>query len=129
MLLRKILDAPISACVESLYLELGLVPIGIIIKARRVNFYHYLVNLKNEEMLYTFFEAQLRNPCKDDWTLQALQDFKDLGIPSNKEFLKKKSKNAFKRLVKIKTKEFALNQLLNLKGTHSKMDNLMYSDL
>ena len=29
----------------------------------------------------------------------------------------------------IKTKEFALNQLLNLKGTHSKMDNLNYSEL
>ena len=26
MLLRKILDAPMSTCVESLYLELGLVP-------------------------------------------------------------------------------------------------------
>ena len=129
MLLRKILDAPTSACVESLYLELGLVPIGIIIKARRVNFYHYLVNLKNEEMLYKFFEAQLKNPCKDDWTLQALQDFEDFGISSNKEFLKNKSKNAFKTIVKIKSKEFALNHLLNLKGTHSKMDNLAYSEL
>ena len=66
MLLRKILNSPTSACVESLYLELGLVPIGIIIKARRVNFYHYLVNLKNEEMLYKFFEAQLKNPCEEE---------------------------------------------------------------
>ena len=41
MLLRKILDAPMSTCIESLYLELGLVPISIILKSRRI---HYLAN-------------------------------------------------------------------------------------
>ena len=42
LLLRRILNAPTSACIESLYLELGLVPIHIIIKARRVKYLHYL---------------------------------------------------------------------------------------
>ena len=51
ILLRNILDAPSTSCVESLYLELGLIPIHIILKSRRIVYYHYLVNLNNDEML------------------------------------------------------------------------------
>ena len=70
MLIRKILDAPMSTCIESLYLELGLVPISIILKSRRINYLHYLANLNPEEMLYNFFETQFKYPNKYDWTLQ-----------------------------------------------------------
>ena len=43
--------------------------------------------------------------------------------------MKSKSINSFKRLVKIKTKENALEYLLNLKAQHTKMDNLAYTEL
>ena len=129
MLLRKILDAPISSCIESLYLELGLVPISIMVKSRRITYLHYLANLKPEEMLYKFFEAQFKYPIKDDWTLQVKQDLDDFGLPGTLEFLKSKSANAFKRIVKIKTKEYALKYLLELKSKHTKLDNLVYSEL
>ena len=42
MLIRGILEVPSSSCVESLYLELGITPIHVILKARRVNYLHYL---------------------------------------------------------------------------------------
>ena len=58
LLLRRILQAPSSACIESLYLELGLTPIRGIIKARRINYLHTLLNLKEEEMLHKFFKCQ-----------------------------------------------------------------------
>ena len=58
LLIRKILNAPISACIESLYLELGLTPIHIIVKSRRVKYLHYLVRLNESEMLYRVFQAQ-----------------------------------------------------------------------
>ena len=130
-LIRNILDAPLSSCVESLYLELGLIPIKILLKARRINYYHYLVNLGKDEMLYQFFEAQHKyhKVHKDDWTLQVAEDLKDFGIPENFEFIWSKSKNSFKRLVKIKTKEYALKYLLTKKQKNSKLDNLMYTDL
>ena len=38
-------------------------------------------------MLFKFFEAQYKYPCKDDWTLQVNQDLKDFGIPENFEFM------------------------------------------
>ena len=129
MLIRSILNAPISSCVESLYLELGLIPISIIIKSRRISYYHYLVNLDENEMLFKFFETQYKYPVKDDWTLQVVEDLKDFGIPESFKFMRSKSEMSFKRMLKIKTKEFALNHLLNLKSGHSKMDNLCYIDL
>ena len=129
ILLRKILDAPLSSCVESLYLELGLIPIHILLKSRRIIYYHYLVNLKKEEMLHKFFLAQQKYPCKDDWTLQVADDLKDFGISGSFNFMKSKSANSFKKYVKIKTKEYALKYLLDLKSDHRKMDDLVYSEL
>ena len=79
-MIRKILDAPISTCIESLYLELGLVPISIILKSRRINYLHYMVNLYPEEMIYKCVEAQVKYPNKDDCTLQVKQDLDDFGI-------------------------------------------------
>ena len=55
LLLRRILEAPDSTCIESLFLELGLIPINIILMARRVNQLHYFATLDKKEMLYNFF--------------------------------------------------------------------------
>ena len=103
-LIRNILDAPQGSCIESLYLELGLIPISILIKARRINYYHYLVNLEKDEMLFKFVEAQFNYPLRDDWTIQVLEDLKEFGITEKFDFMRSKSKNSFKRLVKIKTR-------------------------
>ena len=54
---------------------------------------------------------------------------KDFVIPENFEFIRSKSKNSFKRLVKIKTKGYALKYLLTKEQKHTKLDNLMYTDL
>ena len=118
ILIRNILNAPVSSCIESLYLELGLIPISIIIKARRISYFHYLVNLDEKEMLYQFFETQYKYPSKDDWTTQVVEDLKDFEIPEDFTFMRSKSKPAFSRILKIKTKEFALAQLLSLKSHH-----------
>ena len=51
-LLQKILQVPHSTPQEAFYLELGIIPIGIVIKARRVKYLHYLLNRNEDEMLY-----------------------------------------------------------------------------
>ena len=129
LLLRRILAAPSSACIESLYLELGLTPIRVNIMARRATYLHYLVNLNKEEMLFQVFNAQWNHPVKDDWTVQVKKDLQDLEIDMTLEEMRKKSKNSFKRMVKVKAKEFALDYLQKLKEKHTKMDNLQYLDL
>ena len=46
MMLRKVLAVPSSVSIESLYLELGIIPLNIILKSRRINYLHYLANQK-----------------------------------------------------------------------------------
>ena len=129
ILLRRILEAPNSVCIESLYLELGLIPLHIILKARRINYLHYLANLSEKEMLYKAFIAQWTYPVKDDWTIKVKENLEEFGISSSLEDLKTKSANSFKRMVKIRAKEYALKFLLDKKESHKKMDNLRYSEM
>ena len=65
-LLRKILKAHTKTPIEALYLELGCLPLRYIVMARRLNYLHYLLNLKNDELLYNFFKAQEEFPTKND---------------------------------------------------------------
>ena len=129
MLLRRILSAPDSTCIESLYLELGLVNINILLKARWVNYLHYLATQPEDGMLYRVFISQWRYPVKGDWTEEVKQNMIEMDINLSLEEIKKKSSNSFKRIVKVKTKEFTLNYLLGIKERHSKMDDLHYGEL
>ena len=129
MFLRQVLGAASSVSNESLYLELGVIPIEIVIKARRLSYLHYLANLGQSEMLYKVFITQWKYPDKGDWTEQVKIDLKDFKLDwSLKDFVSK-SKNSFKRMLKKKTKEVAFEYLLKLKEGHSKMSHLNYTEL
>ena len=80
-------------------------------------------------MLNKFLDAQWKYPSKNDWTMQVKDDLKEFGISKNLESLQKKSVYSIKRIVKIKMKENAFDYLMQIKETHSKMDDLMYSEL
>ena len=108
MLLRKILKTKCSVPLESLYLELGCLNIGTILKARRINYLHYLMSTKETEMLHKFFQAQWKYPTKNDWTEQTKADLEDFGITV--DLVKSKSKYSFSQLVKRKSKEFAFQK-------------------
>ena len=80
-------------------------------------------------MLHHFFMTQWYNETPGDWTEQIKVDLKDLGIPCNFEKIKSKSKYSFKKLVKIKSKEYALKILTEKQKKHSKMKNLYYKEM
>ena len=44
LLLRRIFGAPESTCIESLYLELGVIPMGVVIKAGGLYIYTILLD-------------------------------------------------------------------------------------
>ena len=76
MLLRRILAAPESTCIESQYLELGLIPIHVLLKAIRVS---------------KVFVSQWKYPVKDDWTEEARLNLSELDINLSLEEIKRKS--------------------------------------
>ena len=63
--IRKIRDAPQSSCIESLYLELGIVPIHILVKARRINYYHYLVKQQEVKCCLIFLKHSRSTQLKE----------------------------------------------------------------
>ena len=69
LLLRQIFQVASSCPTEALYLELGCVPLGIIIKGRRIKYLYHLVTREETEMLSNFFYTQWKFPApKNDWT-------------------------------------------------------------
>ena len=128
-LIRRVFNCPISTPQEAGHLELGLLPLSCIVKERRVNYLQYLLKTDKSKMLYRFFMAQWESPVKNDWTQQIRSDLSDLGIKEDFTFIQSKSVFSFKNLVKVKIKEYALDMLNEKKFKHSKMDDLIFTEL
>ena len=114
-------STPVSCPKEALYLESGVLSIGTLIKCRRIKYFHYLTNLNENTMLSEFFHAQLRFEVKNDWTVQVRKDFEDFSLSMDLNYLKTKSKESFKDIVKTRALEYELNRLNNRKGTKLKV--------
>ena len=125
----KLLGVPKSTPSEAYYLELGVIPITAILKGRRVNYLHNILTREPDSMLYTFFITQWLNPTRGDWVLQVREDMKDLEIPCSFDYIRSKTKIAFKNLVKSKVKRYALEILKMKQMKHSKMTNITYKSL
>ena len=105
LLFIRLLEVALSTPGESYYLELGVLPIGAIIKARRINYLQTILKSEKSGMLYSFFITQWYNPCKGDWTEQVNEDLNDLEITCSFDYIERKSTEAFKKIVKLKAKE------------------------
>ena len=128
-LLRSVLEAPSSTPKEMLYLELGIVPIRFIMMSRRLSFLHYIMNQKEDSLLYNFFQAQLKHPVKKDWCETIKEDLDYLSIKVKIEELKNISKNQFKHIVKKAVDVKAFEYLKAEKGKHSKVKDTKHDKL
>ena len=126
---RRLLSVAETTPKEAFYLEMGVIPINILLKSRRVKYLHSILKKNKNGMLYNVFITQWNNPCKGDWTEQVKTDLEDLNIPCSFNYIESKSKESFRRLVKTKTEEMTLTHLKTLQLKHSKLSNLHYHDL
>ena len=127
--LRRILKAHSKTPIEAFYLELGCIPLRYIIMSRRVNFLYYLTNLKHDEMLYKFFQAQVISPIKNDCIVTVNENLNHLKIHVTSEDIEGKSKGIFKKEIKTKIQLAALKYLKDKASGHSKMEKLEYKKL
>ena len=88
-ILRKIFGVPVSTPIYLIYLESGEIPINYIIKSRRINYLHYLLNSPKGEMLSNVFQNQIRHPLKGDWVEIVKRDLQDFNINYSFEQIKK----------------------------------------
>ena len=81
-------------------------PIGIVIKSRRINYLHHLSTRNTSEMIYNFFMAQWNHPArKNEWTVQVKADLEEFGLDDDLPWIMSKSKPVFKNLVKKQARE------------------------
>ena len=129
-LLQKICGLPRTVPTAALYLETGSLRINTIIKARRINYVHYLAKLDRKEMLSKFFYCQWLDNKKHDWCFQVKQDLREFDLPSCLEQIERKSHYSWKKLVKIKAREYEFKSLIELKEKRygAKLGMLSYSE-
>ena len=106
-MLRGILNAHRMTPRALLYLELGCLPVRFIIKSKRLMFLHYILSQPEESLMKKFFNAQLENSGKTDWTFQVAKDMEELEIKSTMEEIKLMSKNMFKEYIRKKVESAA----------------------
>ena len=80
--------------------------IATTIKAKRVNYFHYLVKLPHKEMLSQFFNCQWLEESNFDWARQLKMDTADFNLPTDLNRIRKKSVFSRKKKVEKRAKEF-----------------------
>ena len=93
-------------------LELGLEPIEVIIRKKRINYFHHLSTFKEQNIAKDIVLSQMKNPENGDWIETVKEDLNELKINQSIHEIKNLSKNVFKNHVKNAAKSLSLNMLL-----------------
>ena len=96
---------------------------------RRLMFLHYILNENKSSLIFKCFEAQRRNPCRNDWIISIYDDLEVLDIGLSFEDIQNLSKYQFQKFVRITVEEKALEYLNNLKLSHSKVELVEHKSL
>ena len=126
---QKVLSVPVSTPKIAVYLEFGAMPLSLVLQVRRLNYLHSVLRSPKAGMLYKFFYVQWNFPSKGDWTELVKKDLKDFRLSWELETLAGMTKEAFKRMIKIKAQERAFNLLNSRKREYKKLDRLEYMEL
>ena len=126
-LLRKILKAHSKTPVESIYLELGIVPFRFHLMSRRILYYQMIMMRPDDELTKKVVTRQKETRLEGDFYLQVSRDMTQLNI--SEEDIMNSSKETLKVKLKKEAKESAFQYLKELGRNHSKVRDTAYIDL
>ena len=89
-------------------------------------FLKYNVSQEASELIKKILLAQVESPLKNNWWLDVKSDLASFNINLSLEEIKSMEKESFAKLVKEKCRENFFKDLMAMKSTHSKMENLKY---
>ena len=89
-------------------------------------FLKYNVSQEASELIKKILLAQVESPLKNNWWLDVESDLASFNINMSLEEIKSMEKESFAKLVKEKCRETIFKDLMAMKSTHSKMENLKY---
>ena len=121
--MRTILKAHSKTPIESLYLELGIIPLRYHLMKRRILYLQDILNRKDDELVHNIVLEQKKNHCKGDFYTQVEENMEEINITAD-DLLESKEKLQAK--VKKKVTEKAYEHLIQLAGKHSKVNDTIY---
>ena len=125
--LRKVLAAHSKTPIESLYLELGVVPFRFKLSARRIVYYHCVTHRNDDELTKKVMIAQKTLQYKGDVYQLVQEDMEMLNIGEDE--LSAISKPRLKDLLDKRISEVAFEYLINKAKSHSKVNHETYKNL
>ena len=128
-LLRGILNGHSKLPLEALFLETGSIRIRDILKSRRLCYLKTILHRDDEELVKEVYNAQKTDPTDGDFVILVDQDSKDIDLGMVEDRIINTKDDKYKSIVKTKVKTAAFKNLLDVKTSHSKMDELTYEKL
>ena len=130
MVFRGALSTPRTTPRPFLYLEMGCLPIRVIIKTRRLMYLHYLLNEDEDSLIHSFFQSQQKSPLKGDWCLNIQEDLSDFQIQHlSYDDIQHMSKLDFKTLINNSATKYAFKYLVALQKSMTKICQIKYTRL
>ena len=126
-LLRKILNAHSKTPVESIYLELGVIPFRFHLSCRRILYYQTIMMRPDDEVTKKVVTRQKERMIEGDFYTQVSADMANLNISENDVL--DSSYNTLKLKLKREITVAALSYLKEIGRNHSKVRNEMYTHL
>ena len=128
-LLRGILNGHSKLPLEALFLETGSIRIRDILKSRRLCYLKTILQRDDEELVKEIYNAQKTDPIDGDFVILVDKDSKDISLGMAEDSIITTKDDKYKNIVKTKVKTAAFKSLLDVKTSHSKMDELTYEKL
>ena len=99
-------------------------PIKFIVKTRRLLYYWHILQRKKDELITRFYSAQKYSPSDGDWVYQIEKDKADIKLELSEAEIQSMSKYQFKKMVKQKIENLAIQNLESRKKQKSNKLNI-----
>ena len=129
ILLKKILSTKGSPSKCFIQLELGIIPIRFILKQKRLNFLHYILNEDKNSMISQVFFEMKKDRRMGNFISLIEKDKLDLEITKSYNEIEEMTKISWKKYVKEKVTNGAFKYLVEENVTIDKTKHITFSDL
>ena len=109
-----------------MYLELGQVPARYQVKRFKLNYLQYILQQKENSLLYKMLLAQKQNPVRNDWFSGVSQLLEEWEIYYSLEQIRNMKRNIFKSITKKKAENLAFANLVQKNKSGSKGSHIKY---
>ena len=126
-LFRKILNAHSKTPIETLYLELGIIPFRFHLMMRRILYFHDIMNRDDDELTKKIVISQMDKRTNGDFYGQVDVSMQTFNIHEGD--VTSMSKGMLKELLKKKASSSAFQYLIGIAQSHSNVNVNAYSYL